>query len=200
MKEFFNAKGLVFFLMMCLSTLVADYALADIITVQAQIDGRSQLTIRGNTAQWHHFEFEAPGLSNFPPTEVPTIINGANWIPVWPVTGSDRRVDCDCDSNEFTGVNPPLEMADQTVTLNLIQARDTVTIVQQPAASNNYELIVEFNDNSEGGAATYIIEVQTPFASALSVPSMTEGGMILFIVLAGLGAVCYMRRQRQTEN
>jgi len=200
MKEFLNAKFFLFFLMMCLSMLVADYALADTITVQAQIDGRSQLTIRGNTAQWHHFDFEAPGLSGFPPTEVPTIINGANWTPVWPVTGSDRRVDCDCDSNEFTGVNPPLELADQTVTLNVIQGRDTVTIVQQPAASNNYELIVEFNDNSVGGTATYIIQLQTPFGSSLSVPSITEWGMILFMVLAGLGAVCYMRRQGQTVH
>jgi len=38
-----------------------------------------------------------------------------------------------------------------------------------------------------------------PFATT-SVPTMTEWGMIIFMVLAGLGAVYYMRRQRRAEN
>jgi hypothetical protein len=33
-----------------------------------------------------------------------------------------------------------------------------------------------------------------------SIPSMTEWGMIIFMVLAGLGAICYLRRQRRTES
>jgi hypothetical protein len=33
-----------------------------------------------------------------------------------------------------------------------------------------------------------------------SVPTMTEWGMMIFMVLAGLGSIYYMRRQRRTEN
>ena len=34
----------------------------------------------------------------------------------------------------------------------------------------------------------------------LSIPTMTEWGMIIFVVLAGLGAVYYLKRQRRAER
>lgn len=33
-----------------------------------------------------------------------------------------------------------------------------------------------------------------------NIPTMTEWGMIIFMVLAGLGSVYYLRRQRRTES
>jgi len=33
-----------------------------------------------------------------------------------------------------------------------------------------------------------------------TIPTLTEWGMIIFIVLAGLGAVYYLRRQRKVKN
>ena len=43
--------------------------------------------------------------------------------------------------------------------------------------------------------------VNTPEApTPTAVPTMTEWGMIIFMVLAGLGAVYYMRRQRRANN
>jgi hypothetical protein len=38
----------------------------------------------------------------------------------------------------------------------------------------------------------------TPLAvAAVAVPTMTEWGMLIFMVLAGLGSVCYLRRDRR---
>jgi hypothetical protein len=34
----------------------------------------------------------------------------------------------------------------------------------------------------------------------LAVPTLSQWGMIIFMVLAGLGSVYYLRRQRRTES
>jgi len=36
-----------------------------------------------------------------------------------------------------------------------------------------------------------------PALSTTAVPTMTEWGMIIFVVLAGLGPICFLRRQRK---
>ncbi|MCG7853629.1 MAG: IPTL-CTERM sorting domain-containing protein, partial [Methanosarcinaceae archaeon] len=43
------------------------------------------------------------------------------------------------------------------------------------------------------------IQLQTSSAST-SIPTMTQWGMIVFVVLAGLGAVYYMRRQKRANS
>jgi hypothetical protein len=46
----------------------------------------------------------------------------------------------------------------------------------------------------------YIGGFQITTQSVVAVPTITEWGMIILIILAGLGAVYYMRRQRRAEN
>lgn len=41
---------------------------------------------------------------------------------------------------------------------------------------------------------------QIHLAGAVSIPTMSEWGMIIFTVLAGIGSVYYLRRQRRTEG
>jgi hypothetical protein len=195
MKALLKSKVKVLLFVITLAILIPGYVQADIIRVEAWIDGTSQLHIQGNTAQWHHFDYSAPGLEggNFP-----TIINYLAWFPTWP--GSPYNCS-GCVSSVFTGVNPSLNAVDQTVGLNIIQARDSVSIVQQPAAANNYTLIVEFDDNGPGGADWYIIELDAPFTTrATAVPTINEWGMILFISLAGLVAVHFLRREGISEK
>jgi hypothetical protein len=38
-----------------------------------------------------------------------------------------------------------------------------------------------------------------PPSQPVSIPTITEWGMIIFMVLAGLGAVYYLRKQRRTS-
>jgi hypothetical protein len=42
--------------------------------------------------------------------------------------------------------------------------------------------------------------VTTPTTTSSSIPTMSKWGIIIFIVLAGLGAIYYLRRQRKAES
>lgn len=52
----------------------------------------------------------------------------------------------------------PLPRTALTASLNVLQGRGSVTILQQPSAQNNYELVVEISD-SKGGSSLYEIEI-----------------------------------------
>src|SRR5512136_271110 len=67
------------------------------IEIRADIDGRSQLILRGNTAQWHHFDAAAPGRQLF--TNFPTTINGVDWYPIWPDKPDAENRECYCFSD-----------------------------------------------------------------------------------------------------
>lgn len=198
MKSFRRGVALTI-LMVALMIILPNYVQAATIRVEAFIDGRSQLIISGNAAQWLHFDASAPGIPQNPGENYPTIINSANWLPTW----SGDPSNCNgCPSSVFSGVCPGLSTVTQTVALNIIQARQSVTIIQQPSAGNSYTLIVEFNDNIPGGAAWYIIELDFAAANACTsaVPTMTDWGMIVFVILAGLGSVYYLRRQKRANS
>ena len=177
-----------------LSTVLCAYAQAATIRVEAYIDGRSQLVLKGNTAQWQHFDYGAPGYDD----DLPTRINGSSWYPQW--SGDPR--DCNgCYSGIFSGVSPAISAVTQTVMLNTIQAREDLAIVQQPSAGNDYTLILGFDDNSAGGAAWYVLELEVPFVEATSVsprpvPSLSEWGMILLMTATAIAGMSAMRRQR----
>jgi len=171
-------------------------ALAGTCTIQvsAWIDGRSHLILRGNTAQWHHYDYTAPGREDM--LTEPTIINGSNWYPVWPDVPNAANHDCDCDSDVFNGVFPPLPSTDMTLSLKEIQVRDQVSIVEQPSAGNNYTLIIEFNDNSSGGADWYTIEFDFECQDS-PVPTLNQWGMIILGLLVAGSAVLVLRRRKR---
>jgi hypothetical protein len=160
MKSFLIRGATLTIFIVALLIILPNYVQAATITVEAFIDGKSQLIIRGNTAQWHHLEWTAPGIPDVPAENYPTTINSANWTPLW----SLPTLDCNCYSDVFSGVSPALPLVTQIVTLTRVQARDgvpSVTIIQQPSTANDYKLIVEFNDIT-GGAAWYIIQLDFP--------------------------------------
>jgi hypothetical protein len=134
-----------------------------VIRVQAYIDGLSRLRIRGNTAQWDHYLFTAPGLHSRTPR--PTIINGKEWFPVW--IGASIYGGSD-SSAVWQGVDPPLPAMPLLVSGKKIQARGEATIVEQPSADNRYTLVIEFDDNSGPGAEDYIVELSFPTSPAAS--------------------------------
>lgn len=127
------------------------------IRISALIDGRSQLLLRGHRAQWHHFDFAAPGRLWF--ADEPTVINGQAWFPVWPDTPDAENRDCNCFSDVFTGVLPPLPPVANEYALRAMQSRGSASIIQQPTASNDFTLIIELDDNPEDGGALYVIDI-----------------------------------------
>jgi hypothetical protein len=131
--------------------------------VKAYIDGRDQLIIKGGTLQWHHFDYAAVGrlFGVNEPTIISTTLNGTpvltnfDWIPNWPFP-PPNEIRFPCFSSTFYGLNPSLpDDTSMTVTLTVIQARGTITIVQSPSASNGETLIVDFNDDPISEAAWY---------------------------------------------
>ena len=124
--------------------------------VRAYIDGTSNLIVRGDIVYWHHLGAAAPG--RLLEANEPTVLNGVAWYPTWPDTPDSENRGCDCDSSTYVGA-PPLAMQDQIVSLEIIQARHTVNIIQQPTAANDYTLIIGFDDSPPGGADWYEISI-----------------------------------------
>jgi hypothetical protein len=128
------------------------------VTVRALIDGHDHLLLKGSTARWRHFEFAAPGMIN--ERNEATTINGVAWHPTWEDSDMDKEVRvAKSMSDTYDGITPPIPAVAATVTLQKIRGRGTITVVQQPAADNDFTAIVDFDDNIAGGAAWYEVKV-----------------------------------------
>jgi hypothetical protein len=130
--------------------------------ILAEIDGRSRLIFAGDTAQWQHFDFAAPGrvdCSTGFPTQ-PTLVNGGAWWPNWPdLPDCENRNCAGCTSDVLTGITPAFPQADFEVLLNPLSVRGSVAIVEYPSAANGYRVVVEFDDNPLVGAEWYEVEL-----------------------------------------
>jgi hypothetical protein len=136
--------------------------------VEVLIDGYSQLIIQGNTLQWHNINHDAPGyLEGDPGSPFPTYLTTADmgkvaWTPTWPDGGYGGHENLQ-DSSIYTGLNLPLAAVSQTVQVvswsvdQIREGQHSVTISQQPSSSNNYKVIVDFDDLEPGGAAWYTV-------------------------------------------
>lgn len=125
------------------------------LTIEALVDGRSWLILQKNTLQWYHLDYAAPGRLEF--QDVPTLVNGKEWFPVWPDIPDAENRDCYCYSSTFKGVKPVFN-AKKLVEINVLQGRGVVSFVQYPAPENDNTLILEIDDNPYGGAVMYEIE------------------------------------------
>ncbi len=130
------------------------------VEIEAFVDGKDYLIIRGGTVQWRHEEWAAVGRHEGfnEPTIISTRKAGSRtldrfrWLPEW------------CDwrgrpmlprtvpamSSAFAGLSPPLPAGNMHVELTALACRNPVRIEQQPAAENSYTLILEFNDTDLG--------------------------------------------------
>ena len=151
------------------------------IAIVADIDGRSQLVLHGNTVQWHHFDFAAPGRQEG--TNFPTTINNIDWHPIWPDIPDAENRFCGCFSDVFSGVTPTLPTQPTDVSLQILRVvRDdpqypagTVAIVQFPTLNNNFTTIVEFDDNGPPGSAIYDVRLRFTAPSPISNGSFEQG-------------------------
>lgn len=128
----------------------------EMVQIEAQVSGLSQLILQGNTAQWHHLNGVAPGRLDG--NADATVINGVAWYPEWPDEPSPENRNCDCYSDTFTGVSPALLDLAFTLDLRLVEGRGTVSVVQNPAVSNDYTSILQFDDRDQVNGDRYIVE------------------------------------------
>ena len=148
-----------------------------VIAVMAQIDGRSQLAIRGDSVQWFHFDDAAPGREGS--SVLSTFINGIEWIPGWPDQLSTENRDCECASSIFEGLDPALADDQVGVELEILRARGEVSIVETPSVDNGFTLVIEFTD-PQGGPDWYEVRInhqsQVTTASAITPTVVQRNG------------------------
>ncbi|MBK7878647.1 MAG: hypothetical protein IPJ77_23565 [Planctomycetes bacterium] len=140
---------------------LAGSARSEVVRVRAWIDGRSRIVLQGDTAQWQHFDWAAPGRLNCDTGTAiePTILSGATWYPNWPDAESCENRDCGCSSDLFTGLVPSLPASNFSIALHVVQSRGATMIAEYPSVTNGWRVVIEFDDGSPGGADWYEVDV-----------------------------------------
>jgi len=140
--------------------------------VRAYIDGRDLLYLQAGMLQWHHLEYAAVGRwsgANDPTivsswsNGVPTLVDD-NWYPAWPEP-PPAEIRYETSSSIYTALTPALPTQPMAVTLGPVQARARFSIYQYPVSTNNYALVLDFDDSDMGNpqigyAAWYDINVK----------------------------------------
>jgi parallel beta-helix repeat protein len=131
----------------------------EFIHVIAKIDGTDWFEMQGNKWRWQHKYDVVPEthLNNESDSEFPTNVNGQSFLSNWPE--GDDYLDYS-DWNIVTGLEP-LEQKygpDVEISLEIIQARDTLILEQLPDSENNYTFRVFLSDN-EAGSALYEFKI-----------------------------------------
>ncbi len=113
------------------------------LTFRAYIDGIDNIHIQGNRLWYEHLLWAKPGLQNG--NNFLTTINGEDWQPTWQ----------EDTSNKFTA-DEPLIQTDEGFfyTVDVLEGRGIVGLIQIPNSGNDYETIVYVYDNG-GGAGWY---------------------------------------------
>jgi hypothetical protein len=122
--------------------------------VNAWIDTTDYLIVHGSTMQWEHKTGGSPAGTHLGPQ--PTVISSTldgiskmsavSWNQIWP-----SPLPGDAFSSTFTPLTPALvNSGDSAASVIKLSGRGTPTIFQQPASSNDYTLIVQFTDGSNG--------------------------------------------------
>lgn len=119
--------------------------------VRALIDGRSQLTVRGDSASWYHLDQAAPGRSGT--SREPTYLNGTAWLPGWPDVPDAANRDCGCRSSRYTGLER-LRTEGRLVTVEVIEGRGRAALVRHPAPGDE-TVTLELDDDATPGPAWY---------------------------------------------
>jgi hypothetical protein len=176
-----------YFVILILS-IIPQLSYSSVFTISAYIDGVSELVIDGNNTHWHHIAFAAPG--RWQGHDYPTIINGKEWLPEWPEPG--RNDFCDCDSTSVSDLLPEISDTSQ-VSLNVINARGPVSIVDTYHQDNTHNFIILFDDYTPGGASWYDIELHIN-TSPIPVPSS------FVLMAAGLAGLLYRKKPHLPLN
>jgi hypothetical protein len=122
--------------------------------IRVGIDGQSVFRFSGAEAYWHQVLYAAPARHKDAP--LPLQMNGATFNPSWPdAAGDTTNYSCNCDSSKMTVPAPPLPKRAQTVGLQVVTARKSITIAEQPSAANGHRLSVLFDDVGFGGSEYY---------------------------------------------
>jgi hypothetical protein len=173
-----------------LSGSIVAHASTATITVSSYIDGEDYLYIQGDTLQWQTISDTPVGDPRgdpFTTTNVSTTLNGNpvqsfDWQPVYQPSSKFTY--------DYTGLSPALPNTPTSVSLTVLEGRESLTILQQPNALNGETLILDFNDHADNGSALYSAELT--FATPL--PSTWT---VLIAGFVGLGFLAYCGKKNR---
>jgi hypothetical protein len=112
-----------------------------VLAFRAAVDGSDVVKVSGSQLWIEHEEFEQP-------TQI--FINGKPWHPAW----------TDKVSEHFQDLSPAFYPGSSAkVQLTRLKGRGTVNIIQLPTSANDQTLAFRIDDNSQGGADAYQINV-----------------------------------------
>jgi len=117
--------------------------------VRAKIDGNSRLVIRGNTVFWRHLRYSRPGFHSG--QGLPTYLNGRPWRPHWPKQDKESS-NKPWQSSVYDSLRPSLPREEVDVSIEVLEGRSKVKILQQPKKENDYTLVVDFYDHQASSA------------------------------------------------
>jgi hypothetical protein len=148
--------------------------------ISARVDGLSELILSGNTVRWHHVSYSPPG---------DTTVNGVVWTP----TGLSSF--CNCDSDPYTGLVPPLIQSTVGYSVVTNAGRGPVTILETPSSANGWALRIRIDDEAPGGDDLYDIDVSYPAASdPVAVPAASTAALAFLGGLLALAGAWALRR------
>ena len=167
-----------------------------VMEVKALIDGRDQLIVDDNTMQWHHFEYDRVGQwqGRNEPTYISIWVDGTQqlanfaWTPIWSGNYSDKFYSSSILSPD----------KNSTIILDPIVSRGSTTISQTPDISNGYSIVIEFNDNSIGGADWYTTQVGVAYAADHD-PSPVPEPATMLLFGTGIASLAGSRIRRKKK-
>jgi hypothetical protein len=153
---------MLLFLLLMIPTIISynvqAEALSGTIDVKAWIDGSDYLYIQGNEVWYIHRNYQFPGLWNAS-IPLPTYINNDPWNPQWPdysdYPGGGYSHPNQRSLDTYTSLNPPQPLQPIEISLEVIRARNEISIWQYPSNVNGYTTVVLFNDDPPSGADWY---------------------------------------------
>ena len=125
---------------------------------------RSRLIVRADTVQWHHLDYDAPGITTRGEV-VPTEINGVARTPVWPDHDGLRNRFATRRSSVLRGIDPALPRGPADASLPVLRGGGRVEIIDRPRAENGYALTIEIEDHPNA-ANRYELEIRFRPAAA----------------------------------
>lgn len=178
------------------------------LTISADIDGRDILVLNGDM-YWNHYDFAAVGrhYGKNEPTYITEVVDGVTtlnnyaWVPAWPSDAPDE-VRYQATSSTFTGLAPGLPSQDMDVQFTALQARSSLTMLQYPSSTNNYTIMLDFNDDPVGSDAWYTAQLKIFYSTpvvpppVLSTPSTPEPGATSLIAAIGISGLLVVRRRQ----
>jgi hypothetical protein len=132
-------------------------------------------------------------------------LDHVEWIPEWPLPPPDE-IRFEAFSSVFTDLLPAIPALDMEVTLEVLEARSVLQLVQLPSALNDFTMILEFDDNGPVSSANYQARLTFSFESpppppVQPVPVPEPSGFLLFAVgVTGLIGFRTWRRRALTSR